>query len=203
MRLHTLRRRPLPASGSRRGEPTGERVSLAQLCEIEERDEGSEIYREGTERYVPIKYSIRGRDLGGAVEEAMERVSRQVQLPRGYHINWEGEYESEKRAEARLLIIVPLTVFLIFMIIYSAFGSAKWACLNLVNVGVARVGGLMALYVTGTHFSVSSGVGFMAYLASQFRPLSSCWNTSVSCARGDCRSPKPQLRAQHVASGRS
>jgi cobalt-zinc-cadmium resistance protein CzcA len=142
--------------------PTGERVSLAQLCKIEERDEGSEIYREGNERYVPIKYSIRGRDLGGAVEEAIERVSRQVQLPRGYHINWEGEYESEKRAEARLLIIVPLTVFLIFMIIYSAFGSAKWACLNLVNVGVARVGGLMALYVTGTHFSVSSGVGFMA-----------------------------------------
>ncbi len=142
--------------------PTGERVSLAQLCSIEERDEGSEIYREGNERYVPIKYSIRGRDLGGAVEEAIEKVSRQVQLPRGYHINWEGEYESERRAEARLLIIVPLTVFLIFMIIYGAFGSAKWAVLNLVNVAVARLGGLLALYVTGTHFSVSSGVGFMA-----------------------------------------
>jgi len=142
--------------------PTGERVSLTQLCKIEERDEGSEIYREGNERYVPIKYSIRGRDLGGTVEEAMEKVSKQVQLPRGYHINWEGEFESERRAEARLLVIVPLTVFLIFMIIYGAFGSAKWACLNLVNVAVARLGGLMALYVTGTHFSVSSGVGFMA-----------------------------------------
>ncbi len=142
--------------------PTGERVSLAQLCTVEERDEGSEIYRESNERYVPIKYSIRGRDLGGAVEEAIAKVSKQVQLPRGYHINWEGEYESEKRAEARLLIIVPLTVFLIFMIIYGAFGSAKWAVLNLVNVGVARVGGLMSLYLTGTHFSVSSGVGFMA-----------------------------------------
>lgn len=142
--------------------PTGERVSLAQLCKVEERDEGSEIYRESNERYVPIKYSIRGRDLGSAVEEAIAKVNKQVQLPRGYHINWEGEYESEKRAAARLGIIVPLTVFLIFLIIYGAFGSAKWACLNLVNVGVAPVGGLMALYLTGTHLSVSSGVGFMA-----------------------------------------
>ena len=142
--------------------PTGERVSLAQLCKVEERDEGSEIYREGSERYVPIKYSVRGRDLGGAVEEAIAKVSKGVELPRGYHVNWEGEYQSEKRSEARLFIIFPLTIFFIFMIIYGAFGSAKWACLHLVNVGVARVGGLLALYVTGTHFSVSSGVGFLA-----------------------------------------
>ncbi len=149
--------------------PTGERVSLGQLCKIEERDEGSEIYREANERYVPIKYSVRGRDLGGSVEEAIEKVSKGVQLPRGYHINWEGEYESQKRSEARLLIIVPLTVFFIFMIIYGAFGSAKWACLHLVNVGVARVGGLMALYITGTHFSVSSGVGFMALFGASIQ----------------------------------
>ncbi|HYW42845.1 MAG TPA: CusA/CzcA family heavy metal efflux RND transporter [Bryobacteraceae bacterium] len=142
--------------------PTGERVSLAQLSKIQEQDGASEIYREGNERYIAIKYSVRGRDLGGAVEEAIRKVNTQVQLPRGYHINWEGEYESQKRSEARLLIIVPLTVFFIFMIIYGAFGSAKWACLHLVNVGVARVGGLLALYVTGTHFSVSSGVGFLA-----------------------------------------
>ena len=142
--------------------PTGERVSLGQLCRIEERDEGSEIYRESNERYVPIKYSVRDRDLGGAVEEAIEKVNKQVQLPRGYHINWEGEYESEKRAEARMYIIIPLTIFLIWLIIYGAFGSAKWACLHLVNVMVARVGGLMALYATGTHFSVSADVGFMA-----------------------------------------
>ena len=142
--------------------PTGERVSLRQLCKVEERDEGGEIYREGNERYVPIKYSVRERDLGGAVEEAIAKVNKEVPLPRGYHINWEGEYESEVRADARLTIIVPLTVFFIFLIIYGAFGSAKWACLHLVNVGVARVGGLAALYITGTHFSVSSGVGFMA-----------------------------------------
>ncbi|MGA3099774.1 MAG: efflux RND transporter permease subunit, partial [Bryobacteraceae bacterium] len=142
--------------------PTGERVSLGQLCKLEERDEGSEIYRESNERYVPIKYSVRGRDLGGAVDEAMQKVNKQVQLPRGYHINWEGEYESQKRSQARLGIIVPLTVFFIFMIIYGAFGSAKWASLNLVNLGVAPLGGLLALYFTGTHFSVSSGVGFLA-----------------------------------------
>jgi cobalt-zinc-cadmium resistance protein CzcA len=142
--------------------PAGVRVSLAQLSKIEERDGASEIYREGNQRYVAIKYSVRGRDLGGAVEEAIKKVNAQVQLPRGYHLDWEGEYESQKRAEARLFFIVPLTVFLIFMIIYGAFGSAKWACLNLVNMIVARIGGLLALLVTGTHFSVSSGVGFLA-----------------------------------------
>jgi cobalt-zinc-cadmium resistance protein CzcA len=142
--------------------PTGERVSLAQLCKIEERDGASEVYREGNERYVAIRFSVRGRDLGGAVEDAIDKVGKQIQLPRGYHIKWEGEYESQKRSEARLLVIVPLTVFIIFMIIYGAFGSAKWACLNLVAVGVARLGGLLALWITGTHFSVSSGVGFLA-----------------------------------------
>jgi cobalt-zinc-cadmium resistance protein CzcA len=142
--------------------PTGERVSLAQLCKIEEQDGASEIYREGNQRYVAIKYSVRGRDMGGAVEEAIKKVNAQVQLPRGYHLDWEGEYESQKRSEKRLYVIVPLTIFFIFMIIYGAFGSAKWACLNLVNMVVARIGGLLALLVTGTHFSVSSGVGFMA-----------------------------------------
>jgi cobalt-zinc-cadmium resistance protein CzcA len=142
--------------------PTGERVSLAQLCKIEERDGGSEIYREGNQRYVPIKYSVRGRDLGGAVREAIEKVSRQVQLPRGYHIDWEGEYESQKRADARLEVVVPLTILLIFIILYSMFRSFKWAMLILVNVMLARIGGLLALLVTHTNFSVSSGVGFLA-----------------------------------------
>ncbi|HEV2349552.1 MAG TPA: CusA/CzcA family heavy metal efflux RND transporter, partial [Terriglobia bacterium] len=142
--------------------PAGGRVSLAQLCHIEERDGASEIYRSGNQRYIAIKYSVRGRDLGGAVEEAIKKVDAQVQLPRGYHIVWEGEYESQKRAEARLLFIVPLTVFFIFLIIYMAFGSAKWACLNLVNMMVAPLGGLLALLLTRTHLSVSSGVGFMA-----------------------------------------
>ncbi len=142
--------------------PSGERVSLAQLCKIEQEDGGSEIYREGNQRYVAIKYSVRGRDLGSAVEEAIQEVNAQVQLPRGYHIDWEGEYESEKRAEARLFVIVPLTVLLIFVILYTMFRSFKWAVLILANVILARIGGLLALLFTGTHFSVSSGVGFLA-----------------------------------------
>src|SRR6266851_3531878 len=142
--------------------PSGERVSLAQLCKIEERDGGSEIYREGNQRYVAIKYSVRGRDLGSAVEEAIQKVNARLQLPRGYHIDWAGEYESEKRAEARLLVIVPLTILLIFGILYMMFRSFKWALLILANVAMAPVGGLLALLITGTHFSVSSGVGFLA-----------------------------------------
>ncbi len=142
--------------------PSGERVSLAQLCKIQEQDGGSEIYREGNQRYVAIKYSVRGRDLGGAVEEAMRKVNAGVQLPRGYHIDWEGEYESEKRAQARMFIIVPLTVVVIYLILYTMFRSPKWAALILATVAMASVGGLLALLFTGTHFSVSSGVGFLA-----------------------------------------
>ena len=142
--------------------PSGERVSLAQLCTIKEQDGGSEIYREGNERYVAIKYSVRGRDLGSAVEEAIKKVNAQIQLPRGYHIDWEGEYESQKRADARLLVIVPLTILLIFIILYTMFRSFKWAGLILVNVALAPIGGVLALLFTGTNFSVSSGVGFLA-----------------------------------------
>jgi cobalt-zinc-cadmium resistance protein CzcA len=142
--------------------PSGERVSVAQLCKIEKRDGASEIYREGNQRYIAIKYSVRGRDLGSAVEESIKRVNAQVQLPRGYHIDWEGEYESEKRAEERLFVVVPLTILLIFMILYAMFRSFKWALLILANVTLAPVGGLLALLITGTHFSVSSGVGFLA-----------------------------------------
>jgi heavy metal efflux system protein len=142
--------------------PSGERVSLAQLCKIRMADGVSTLYRERNSRYIGIKYSVRGRDLGSTVEEVIRRVSNQVMLPPRYSFEWAGEYESQKRSEARLMLIVPLTIFLIFMIIYGAFGSAKWACLHLVNVAVARVGGLLALFITGTYFSVSSGVGFLA-----------------------------------------
>jgi cobalt-zinc-cadmium resistance protein CzcA len=85
-----------------------------------------------------------------------------VQLPRGYYVQWSGEYESEKRAEARLELIVPLTILLIFVILYTMFNSFKWALLILANVAMARIGGLVALLVTHTFFSVSSGVGFLA-----------------------------------------
>jgi cobalt-zinc-cadmium resistance protein CzcA len=142
--------------------PSGERVSLAQLCKIEMKDGGSEIYREGNQRYVAVKYSVRGRDLGSTVEEAIKKINSQVKLDRGYHINWEGEYESEKRAAARLGIIVPLTVLIIFVILYAMFKSLKWASLIIVNVMMTPLGGMLALLLTHTHFSVSSGIGFLA-----------------------------------------
>jgi len=142
--------------------PSGERVSLAQLCDIEMLDGASEIYREANQRYVAIKYSVRGRDLGGAVEEAISKVDKQVKLPAGYHINWAGEYESQQRAARRLAIIIPLTLLLIFLILYSMFKSMKWASLILMNVAMAPIGGLLALLLTGTNLSVSSGVGFLA-----------------------------------------
>jgi heavy metal efflux system protein len=142
--------------------PTGERVSLAQLCKIAVKDGASEVYREGNERYIAVKYSVRDRDLGGAVEEAISKVAKQVQLPRGYHLAWEGEYQSAVRARARLAIIVPLTILLISMILYMMFRSFKWALLILANVMVASVGGFLALLITHTNFSVSSGVGMLA-----------------------------------------
>jgi heavy metal efflux system protein len=142
--------------------PSGERVSLAQLCEVEVRDGASEIYREANSRYVAIKYSVRGRDLGSTVEEAMKKIGARVKLPPGYHLDWAGEYESQKRSSRRLLFILPITVLVIFIILYGMFRAVKWALLILGVVSLAPIGGLLALLITGTHFSVSSGVGFLA-----------------------------------------
>jgi cobalt-zinc-cadmium resistance protein CzcA len=142
--------------------PSGERVSLAQLCKVDAEDGASEVYREGNQRYVAIKYGVRGRDLGSAVEEAIAKVTRQVKLPPGYRIDWAGEYASQQRAQRRLEIVIPLTLVVIFMILYSMFGSMKWAGLILATVAMAPVGGVVALFLTGTNFSVSSGIGFLA-----------------------------------------
>ena len=142
--------------------PSGERVSLAQLTNVEVKDGAYDIYREQNRRYVAVTFNVRGRDLGTTVEEAIRRIGEKVKMPPGYGIGWSGEYESEKRAEARLAIIVPLTILIIFIILYTMFRSYKWALLILLNVGMARVGGLLALLITGTHFSVSSGVGMLA-----------------------------------------
>jgi cobalt-zinc-cadmium resistance protein CzcA len=142
--------------------PSGERVSLAQVTKAQVRDDAYDIYREDGSRYVAIRFEVRERDLGTTVKESIDKIARNVQLPRGYHLEWSGEYDSETRAEKRLLFIVPLTIFLIFIILYAMFRSFKWALLILLNVAMARVGGLLALLVTGTFFSVSSGVGFLA-----------------------------------------
>jgi cobalt-zinc-cadmium resistance protein CzcA len=144
--------------------PTGERVSLGQLCKITLDDGASTIYREGNSRYIAIKYSVRGRDLGSTVRQAIEDVGQKVKLPEGYHLDWTGEYESQQRANKRLAIIVPVTLLLMSFILYSAFGSWKWVALILAVVALSPLGGFLSLLLTGTHFSVSSGLGFLALI---------------------------------------
>src|ERR1700756_5607309 len=144
--------------------PSGERVALGQLCEIKLEDGASTIYREGNSRYIAIKYSVRGRDLGSTVRQAIDEVHQKVQLPEGYHLDWTGEYESQQRANRRLTVIVPITILLMSFILYSAFDSWKWVGLILAVVGLSPLGGFFSLLITGTHFSVSSGLGFLALI---------------------------------------
>jgi len=158
----TYRNSPVAISNIRLVSPSGERVSLAQLTKMEVRDGAYDIYREGNSRYVSVTFNVRGRDLNSSVEEAMAKISQNVKMPAGYRIDWSGEYESAKRAQARLAVIVPITVLIIFILLYTMFRSAKWALLILAIVTMAPLGGLLALLLTGTHFSVSSGIGFLA-----------------------------------------
>ena len=142
--------------------PSGERVSLAQLTKGTTDDGAEQINREAGQRYIAIKYSVKGRDLGSTVEEAIDKVTRNVTLPAGYHLEWAGEYESQKRANKRMAIVVPITILAIFLILYTMFRSFKWAILILVSVIMASIGGPLALFLTHTNFSVSSAVGFLA-----------------------------------------
>jgi heavy metal efflux system protein len=142
--------------------PSGERVSLAQLTNGSIDDGAEQVNREEGQRYIAIKYSAKGRDLGSTVEEVIAKVEHNVQLPAGYHLEWAGEYESQKRANKRMALVVPITVLAIFLILYTMFRSAKWAVLILVSVVMASIGGPLALFITHTNFSVSSAVGFLA-----------------------------------------
>ena len=142
--------------------PSGERVSLAQLTKVSTDDGAEQINREGGQRYIAIKYSVRGRDLGSTVEEAISKVGHNVSLPSGYHLEWAGEYASQKRADKRMALVIPITVLAIFLILYTMFRSYKWSILVLVSVIMASIGGPLALFLTHTNFSVSSAVGFLA-----------------------------------------
>jgi cobalt-zinc-cadmium resistance protein CzcA len=144
--------------------PSGERVSLGQLSHVKLEDGASSIYREGNSRYIAIKYSVRGRDLGSTVRQAIQEVRQRVKLPEGYHLDWTGEYESQQRANRRLAVIVPITLLLMSFILYSAFDSWKWVGLILAVVALSPLGGFLSLLLTGTHFSVSSGLGFLALI---------------------------------------
>ncbi|HEX9484101.1 MAG TPA: CusA/CzcA family heavy metal efflux RND transporter [Gemmatimonadaceae bacterium] len=160
--LESFRRTPEDIANIRILAPDGQRVALGQVADIHIEDGASMIYREGQSRYIAIGYGVRGRDLGSTVREAMDRVQRRVTLPAGYHLDWAGESESEARASKRLALIIPITLLLICLLLYTMFASFKWTAVVLLAVVLAPLGGFFALLATGTHFSVSSGIGFLA-----------------------------------------
>ena len=142
--------------------PTGARVSLGQLCHIDVKEGAFTIYSSHGERFIPVKFSIRGRSLGPTVQQAIKVVGKKVKLPAGYHLSWAGEYKNEQQANHRLYQIIPIVLIGISLILYFAFNSFKWVLVILLDVTLAPLGGLLALLVTHAPFSVSSGVGMLA-----------------------------------------
>ena len=142
--------------------PDGQRIPLAQLADIRTQTGASFIYREGNRRFIAIKFGVRGRDIGGAVREAQSKVSRAVTLPAGYNTVWGGEFESMQRASARLMLILPLTLALIFLVLFLLFNTVSRAAIVMLNVPLALIGGVFALYFTHFHLSVAAAVGFIA-----------------------------------------
>jgi len=137
-------------------------IPLSDVAEVNLVSGASFIYREGQERYIPIKFSVRGRDLGTAVIEAQRRVAEQVLLPGGYHTDWVGEFGNLQDALGRLAVMVPLSVLLICLLLYVNFGSVVDMLLSASVIPMALVGGILTLYATGTPFSVSAAIGFVA-----------------------------------------
>ena len=142
--------------------PEGARVPLKQLATITEQTGAFIVYRENNERYIPIKFSVRGRDLEGTVTDAQRRIASHVTLPEGYRIEWHGEFDQLQDEKRRLTVIVPITLVIILFLVYFVFNSVRDALLVLVSVPFALVGGVLALAVTGTHFSISAAVGFIS-----------------------------------------
>ena len=122
----------------------------------------SYIYHETTKRFIPIKFSVRGRDLGGTVAEAQERIAKNVKLPVGYRFVWAGEFEDLQLAQKRLAIVVPISLVLILVLLYSLFNSLRDSLLALAGIPFAIAGGVIALYVTGLDFSISAAIGFIS-----------------------------------------
>lgn len=137
-------------------------IPLTELAKVELVSGASFIYREQQERYIPIKFSVRGRDLGSTVLEAQRKVAEQVQLPAGYRLEWVGEFGNLQDAIERLKIIVPITIGLIALLLYLNFSSTTDVLLSLSVIPIAMIGGIFALFLTGTPFSVSAAIGFIA-----------------------------------------
>jgi cobalt-zinc-cadmium resistance protein CzcA len=137
-------------------------VALSEIADISLDTGASFIYRERSQRYIPIKFSVRGRDLGSTVAEAQERVAKAVKLPNGYQILWSGEFDDLQNAKARLAIVVPITLLLILVLLYGLFNSLRDSLLALAGIPFSVGGGIIALYLSGLDFSVSAAIGFIS-----------------------------------------
>ncbi len=142
--------------------PNGRRIPLAQLAHIETVIGPKQISREANQRRLVIQLNVRGRDMGGFVEEARRLVEEKVDLPPGYFVTWGGQFENQQRAMRRLSIIVPLTIGLIYLMLFLTFNSGRQAALIILNVPFAMVGGIVSLYISGQYLSVPASVGFIA-----------------------------------------
>ncbi|HEY8011877.1 MAG TPA: CusA/CzcA family heavy metal efflux RND transporter [Rudaea sp.] len=143
--------------------PGGQQIPLKELADIQVTNGAAFIYREDNSRYIGVQFSVEGRDLAGAVEDAIAQVGAKVVLPQGYRIDWGGEYTEYTASRAQLNIILPLTLFLIFLLLFALYSNFKFPFITVLGVLLsAPVGGVVALWITGTPFSVSSGIGFLA-----------------------------------------
>jgi heavy metal efflux system protein len=137
-------------------------IPLSELADITLDTGASYIYHESGERYIPVKFSVRDRDLAGAVEEAQRRIAQNVKIPPGFRLDWAGEFESLQNAKERLAVIVPIALILIVVLLYSLFNSLRDSLLVLMGIPFAAGGGVLALYLTGLNFSISAAVGFIS-----------------------------------------
>ncbi|MGO9402208.1 MAG: efflux RND transporter permease subunit [Terriglobales bacterium] len=137
-------------------------IPLSELATITLNTGASWVYHESVQRFIPVKFSVRGRDLGGTVEEAQQRIAKNIQLPPGYYLLWAGEFGDLQEAKKRLEIIVPISFILIAGALYSLFNNFKDSILALAGIPDAVVGGILALYVTGLNFSISAAIGFVS-----------------------------------------
>ena len=143
--------------------PGGQQIPLKEFADIQVTNGASFIYRQHNSRYIGVQFSVEGRDLAGAVEDAIQQVDKKVELPQGYRLDWGGEYTQYTASRAQLVVILPVTIGLIFLLLFSLYLNFKFPLITVLGVLLsAPAGGIVALWLTGTPFSVSSGIGFLA-----------------------------------------
>ena len=140
----------------------GTKIPLREIADIKVQNGPAFVYRESNLRFIPIKFSVRGSDLGSTIAEAQQKVGQEIKLQKGYSMSWNGEFENQVRATNQLKIVVPISILLIFMWLFFMFNSFRDATIVLLNVPFALIGGILGLFFTGINFSISAGVGFIA-----------------------------------------